>query len=245
MNNKELNQFFTWSFSAHIVLLIAVCLYMFFDLDDDVDASPKSNMSVELVYSNPPPVVSAVAPIVTTNSNSKADVQVSDNVVPPKIPAVESKEVVKPIIPVKVNKVVSVTPKVKPEMVKISKVIPKPADIQKQNTLVNNILNDAKTEGDGDNGRSEYIATIIDIVRPEYIPEDIDQNTTLVVNVKLNANMSLKSVEVKKYSSNDMYNQAILQKLKSIQHFPNLPDGAKFKDYKVMIFTFSPKTGNS
>lgn len=239
MREQSLSRFFTWSISAHIVLLMVICIYMFFDLDVDVANSPKSNISVTVVYDTPAPIVKAVAPISPATTNADADIKIADN--NPKAAPIENKEINKKAIQIKELKLV-VNDTKSQEILKFSKEKQKVKD---KNPLIdpNQILNDAKTEGLGDNGPSEYIATIVNLLRPEVIPEDIDQETTLVVKIKLKKDMSLKSIEVKKYSSNEQYNQAIIQKLKSIQKFPALPEGAQFKEYKTMVFTFSPKPG--
>ena len=91
------------------------------------------------------------------------------------------------------------------------------------------------------NGQSEYIANIISLVSPDYIPSDINLKTTMVVKISINKDMVIKSIKVIKYSDNDIYNQNILDKLKSIDHFPKLPAQAHFKDYQNLVFTFSPK----
>lgn len=239
MREQSLSRFFTWSISAHIVLLMVVCIYMFFDLDVDLDNSPKSNVSVTVVYDTPAPIVKAVAPVNPATTNAEADIKIADN--NPKAAPIESKEINKKAIPIKELKPV-VNDTKSQEILKFSKEKQKVKD-KNPSIDPNKILNDAKTEGLGDNGHSEYIATIVNIVRPEVIPEDIDQETTLVVKIKLKKDMSLKSIEVKKYSSNEQYNQAIIQKLKSIKKFPALPEGAQFKEYKTMVFTFSPKQG--
>ncbi len=224
-----------WSISAHIVLLMVICIYMFFDLDVDVDNSPKSNVSVTVVYDTPAPIVKAVAPVnpATTNAEAditEADIKIADN--NPKAAPITSKEINKTVIPIK-EKVIPINKTVIPIKEKVTPI-----------KELKPVINDAnKAEGLGENGHSEYIAAIVNLVRPEVIPEDIDLETTLVVQIELNKAMSLKSIEVKQYSSNEQYNQAIIQKLKSLEKFPALPEGAQFKEYKTMVFTFSPKQG--
>lgn len=236
MKALSFNKFFTWSLSGHLIFIIALCLYIYFDLDDVIDNSPKSNVYVTVVYDNPPAEVKSIVPINPATTNSNADIKISDN--HPKAPLEVNKTEDKKVIPIKTVVNPSVQ-KTSSEIIKISK--EKPKD-KKQKTLdPKAILNDSTVAGIGNDGHSEYIASIINMVRPEYIPEDIDTETTMVVKITLKKDMELRSIEVKKYSNHDMYNQSILHNLKAISRFPELPKGAKFKDYKVLIFTFSPK----
>jgi len=236
MKALSFNKFFTWSLSGHLIFLIALCLYMFFDLDDVIDNSPKSNVYVTVVYDNPPAEVKSVVPVNPATTNSNADIKISDN--HSKAPAEVNKTEDKKVVPIK-EAVNTPVQKISPEILKISK--EKPKDKNPKTLDPKAILNDSKVESIGNDGHSEYIATIINMVRPDYIPEDIDLETTMVVKITLKKDMELKSVEVKKYSNNDMYNQSILHNLRAISRFPELPKGAKFKDYKVLIFTFSPQ----
>jgi hypothetical protein len=215
MTILTLNRFFTWSLFGHILILILLCLYMFFDVD--VDNSPKSNVSVGVVYESPSSIVTASTPINTATNNNNGDIKISDN--RPKAPPADKKTAQQKIIPVKQGN---------------NHVL-----VQKT-TDPTTILNDSKVSNIASAGYSEYIASIISIVKPDFIPDDIDMKTTMVVQITLKKNMELESIKVKKYSNNEIYNNNIMNNLHSISRFPQLPEGANFKDYEVLVFTFSP-----
>jgi hypothetical protein len=236
MKALSFNKFFTWSLSGHLIFIIALCLYIYFDLDAVIDNYPKSNVYVTVVYDNPPAEVKSIVPINPATTNSNADIKISDNHSKAQLEVNKTED--KKVIPIKTEVNPSVQ-KTSPEILKISK--EKTKDKNQKTLDPKAILNDSTVAGIGNDGHSEYIANIINMVRPEYIPEDIDNETTMVVKITLKKDMELRSIEVKKYSNNDMYNQSILHNLRAISRFPELPKGAKFKDYKVLIFTFSPK----
>lgn len=136
----------------------------------------------------------------------------------------------------------------------------KPQKQNKQNTQINDLLNDiapathvkghTKAEAaNGANGTSDtknminnYADLVIEKVRPfVIIPDNINSNAKAIVEVTLLPNMEVYDIKLIKSSGNSDYDNNIQQALDRVRIFPPLPDGADFNDYRILHLTFKPQ----
>ncbi len=80
-----------------------------------------------------------------------------------------------------------------------------------------------------------YADLVIGVVRPFIIvPDDLEPNAKAIVTIKLNPNLTVKSVSIIKSSGNAAYDQNIQSAIMRVKVLPPLPDGANFADYKIL-----------
>jgi TonB family protein len=196
-----------------------------------------------------------------------ADVNLKDNkkIEPPKVvPTPEAPKVVKKEVPKTPEKpkpeevpaVRKTPPKVidKPKVAKTTHAVKKK---QKSNNTVNDLLSDlapSKTAGhsansatggsddgtaDTNNLVGNYADKVIKAVKPYVvIPNDVTAINVAVVEVTLLPNLHVYNVQLVKSSGNDQYDQNVQDAINRVNIFPDLPDGAKFTEYRKLRLTF-------
>lgn len=229
MKKITFNRCFTYSLGGHTALVI-ILLCLLFNYSKTCLQLPQNNIELSVVYENDLESNGLVPTIKPNLVVADADIKIASK-------GVNDKASINKPRPMKTSKKPVINPqKNNNNSVKISENNQK---LNSKKLSKNTKISDQNKEIGG--GQSEYISNIVAMVSPDYIPDDIDLETTMVVQINLNKDMSVKSVKVKKYSNNEVYNQNIIDKLNSISHFPPLPKEAKFKDYRNLVFTFSPK----
>lgn len=150
-----------------------------------------------------------------------------------------------------------------------SKVIDKPKQAKtvhaiKKKNQANNTLNDLLSDltpskssgksknsatGGSDNGTADtnnlianYADKVIAAVRPYVtIPTDVNANNVAIVEVTLLPNLEVYSIHLLKSSGNTQYDGNVEDAIGRVGTFPDLPDGAKFIDYRKLQLTFRPE----
>ena len=170
--------------------------------------------------------------------------------------ATPTKAVEKPI-PTPVPK--PVPPKVidKPKQAKTVHAIKKK---NQANNTVNDLLSDlspSKSSGksknsatggsdagtaDTNNLIANYADKVIAAVRPYVaIPPDVNANNIAIVEVTLLPNLQIYSIHLLQSSGNATYDSNVEDAIGKVGTFPDLPDGAKFTDYRKLQLTFTPE----
>lgn len=128
------------------------------------------------------------------------------------------------------------------------------------NNQVNDLLNDLSPSkssgksknsatGGSDSGTADtnnlignYADKVIAAVRPYVlIPPDVNGNNVAIVEVTLLPNLQVYSVNLIKSSGSSEYDQSVQDAINRVGTFPDLPDGAKFTDYRTLKLTFKPE----
>ena len=97
-----------------------------------------------------------------------------------------------------------------------------------------------------DNPISNYGDKVIERIRPYIqLPENINKDDKVIVRVELLNNLTVYKMNIEdsqdpSTNKNIDYNNAVLEAIKKASPFPDLPDRAKFIDYRILILTFKP-----
>lgn len=145
-------------------------------------------------------------------------------------------------------------PPVEPSQPKATPKPKKPAPNQQITDLLNDIApSKGNSKGvatggsnlgtsDTNNTQANYADLVIARIRPYVIiPDGIDPNAKVVVEVTLLPNMQVYNIKLVKSSGNDDYDNNIQQSINRVQVFPPLLDGADFNDYRKIRLTFKPQ----
>ncbi len=151
-------------------------------------------------------------------------------------------------------------PKLVPKVQTPPKVLPTPAPNKKPppNVDVTDLLNDivpskgnskGKVTGGSNLGTSDtnnitanYADLVIARVRPFVVmPNNLDPNTKVVIEVTLLPNMQIYKMQMVSSSGNSLYDDAVQQAINRVETFPPLPTGANFNDFRKLKLTFKPQ----
>ncbi len=218
------------------VLLIAMMLNL--KNTNILVPSRSDGMEVELVSAQPEVQQRVVPAKPTTDAiqnNNAADVKLKQPDTQP-VPTLAPK--------------VQTPPKVLP--------IPKPTKKPVTNADVTDLLNDiAPSKGnskgraaggsnlgtsDTNNMTANYADLVIARVRPFVaIPDNLDHNAKVVIEVILLPNMQIYKVQIIRSSGNSAYDDAVTQAINRAGTFPPIPDGADFNDFRKLKLTFKPQ----
>ncbi len=149
-------------------------------------------------------------------------------------------------------------PKLAPKVQTPPKVLPTPTKKPVTNADVTDLLNDiAPSKGnskgratggsnlgtsDTNNMTANYADLVIARVRPFVaIPDNLDPNTKVVIEVTLLPNMQVYKVRMVNSSGNSAYDDAVQQAINRAETFPPLPYGANFNDFRKLKLTFKPQ----
>ena len=93
-----------------------------------------------------------------------------------------------------------------------------------------------------DNLVSNYADRVIAAVRPYVvIPDAVSSKNIAIVEVILLPNLQLYSVSLIQSSGNSEYDNNVLDAINRVGTFPDLPEGAKFIDYRRLRLIFKPE----
>ncbi len=153
-----------------------------------------------------------------------------------------------------------IVPTLTPKVQTPPKVLPTPKPNKKPatNADVTDLLNDiAPSKGnskglatgganlgtsDTNNMTANYADLVIARVRPFVaMPDNLDPNTKVVIEVTLLPNMQVYQVRMVSSSGNSAYDDAVTQAINRAETFPPLPDGANFNDFRKLKLTFKPQ----
>ena len=151
-------------------------------------------------------------------------------------------------------------PKIAPKIQTPPKVDPSPPPTTKPviNSDVDDLLNGlapskGKSKGvatggtnlgtsDSSNLTANYADLVIARIRPYILmPDNLDTNIKVVIEVTLLPNMQIYKVKLLHSSGNSLYDDAVQQAINRVQVFPPIPDGAKFNDFRKLKLTFKPQ----
>jgi hypothetical protein len=88
-----------------------------------------------------------------------------------------------------------------------------------------------------------YADSVVAAVRPwVIIPDGIDPNTVVILQVVLLPNMSVYSVKIIQPSNNNTYDTNVVNAINRVHIFPELPENAKFSDFRQLMLIFKPQS---
>ena len=95
---------------------------------------------------------------------------------------------------------------------------------------------------DTNNMTANYADLVIARIRPFVVmPNNLDPNTKVIIEVTLLPNMQVYKVRMVNSSGNSAYDDAVQQAINRAQMFPPLPNGANFNDFRKLKLTFKPQ----
>jgi colicin import membrane protein len=103
--------------------------------------------------------------------------------------------------------------------------------------------NKGNNSGSGDKvAMANYADSVINLVRPHVIiPDNLDTKLITIVKVIILPNMDVYAVKVIKSSGNLIYDSNVVDAIKIVKKFPNIPDGENWINYRVINLTFKSK----
>lgn len=91
------------------------------------------------------------------------------------------------------------------------------------------------------NLKNNYADQIIALIRPHIrIPDNIDKDATVIIEITLLPNMEVLSTRMIKSSGNLDYDTYVEQAINRVKIFPPIPAKANWVDYRVLRITFKP-----
>lgn len=90
--------------------------------------------------------------------------------------------------------------------------------------------------------KQQYGESVRNRVRPYVVmPDGIKGNPEAVVEVIILPTLEIRSSRILRSSGSAAWDQAVLAALTEVKHFPSLPKGADFADYRRITLNFRPK----